>query len=78
MTVRVNLVLLFIGEARILQVSVISCDHLPSPQSENFCQKARKKHATTFVMRALPHKNLPLSVPFIFLSLASSDTAMRI
>ena len=59
MTVRVNLVLLFIGEARILQVSVISCDHLPSPH-------------------ALPHKNLPLSVPFIFLSLASSDTAMRI
>jgi hypothetical protein len=33
-----------------------------SCQSNNFCQDARKKHVKTFVTRALPHNNLPLSV----------------
>jgi hypothetical protein len=38
-------------------------ENLPSRHSENFCQHAQKKHVNTFVIRVLPHQNLPLFVP---------------
>lgn len=46
-----NGVLPFLKEKCILLMSAKPRDNLPSLLSENFCQKAQKKHVTTFVTR---------------------------
>ena len=50
-------------------------ENLPSPLSENFCQKARKKRATTFVTRALKRGSTAQSACSGCLCQASGDLA---
>ncbi len=45
-------ILPFLKEAGIMLMSAKPREYLPSWQSENFCQVARKTHVTTFLWRA--------------------------
>jgi hypothetical protein len=68
-------VLLFIEEQVIMQMSGKPRENLPSPRSENFCQKARKKRATTFVRHASKRGSTAQSACSGYLRQASGDLA---